>query len=316
MNICLTGGAGFIGSHLLDALLERGDTVVVIDNFNDYYSPAIKRSNLKQAANHQGFRLVEGDLLDDNVLNAAFDNETFDAIVHLAARAGVRPSLQDPILYEQVNGLGTLRMLEAARLNNVPHMVFASSSSVYGDTTEPPFKESVKIDRPISPYAATKAAGELYGHTYHHLYGIIVNALRFFTAYGPRGRPDMAIAKFTKMILEGTPIPFYGDGSTRRDYTYIDDIIQGVMAAIDKPQGFEVFNLGESATTTLTELVECLEDNLGIKAILDKQPAQPGDVTLTCADITKAQTQLGYAPSTQLAEGIKAYVAWYRDTHA
>ena len=316
MNICLTGGAGFIGSHLLDTLLDRGDTVVVIDNFNDYYSPNVKRANLNKASNNPSFRLAEGDLLDDAVLETAFEGESFDAIVHLAARAGVRPSLQDPILYEQVNGLGTLRMLEAARTYKVPHLVFASSSSVYGDTTEPPFNESVKIDRPISPYAATKAAGELYGHTYHHLYGITVNALRFFTAYGPRGRPDMAIAKFTKMILEGTPIPFYGDGSTRRDYTYIDDIVQGVVAAIDKPQGFEIFNLGESATTTLTELVECLEKELGVKATLDKQPSQPGDVNLTCADISKAREKLGYAPSTPLREGIKAYVAWYRDTHA
>ena len=316
MNICLTGGAGFIGSHLLDTLLDRGDTVVVVDNFNDYYSPDVKRANLNKASNNPSFRLAEGDLLDDAVLQTAFEGESFDAIVHLAARAGVRPSLQDPILYEQVNGLGTLRMLEAARTYKVPHLVFASSSSVYGDTTEPPFNESVKIDRPISPYAATKAAGELYGHTYHHLYGITVNALRFFTAYGPRGRPDMAIAKFTKMILEGTPIPFYGDGSTRRDYTYIDDIVQGVVAAIDKPQGFEIFNLGESATTTLTELVECLEKELGVKATLDKQPSQPGDVNLTCADISKAREKLGYAPSTPLREGIKAYVAWYRDTHA
>ncbi len=315
MNICLTGGAGFIGSHLLDHLLSRGDTVVVIDNLNDFYSPDLKKANLSAASKSGGMTFIKGDILDDAILDQAFTHGPFDVIVHLAARAGVRPSLEDPILYEQVNGLGTLRMLDRARAHKVPHVVFASSSSVYGDSTPSPFKEDVRIDKPISPYAATKAAGELYCHTYHHLYGMTINALRFFTAYGPRGRPDMAISKFTRLILEGTPIPFYGDGSTRRDYTYVDDIVQGVVAAIDRPQGFEIFNLGEAATTTLSELVSCIEENLGVSAILDKQPTQPGDVTMTCADISKARTMLGYSPSTPLPEGIKAFVSWYRATH-
>ena len=309
MKILVTGGAGFIGSSLVDRLMERGDTIISVDNYNDYYNPNIKRRNLDMAQ-EKGAEVVEADILDADRMSELADGT--DVIVHLAARAGVRPSLEQPILYEQVNGLGTLNMLEAARQNKVPHFVFASSSSVYGNCKESPFKEDMSIARPISPYAATKAAGEMHCHSYWHLHGLSVNVMRFFTAYGPRGRPDMAIYKFTRMIDEGQAIPFYGDGRTRRDYTYIDDIVDGLIAAIDQPKGFEIFNLGESATTTLSELVELIEKNLGKTAQLDKRPMQPGDVEMTCADISKARSILGYNPQTPLPDGLKKWTDWYQ----
>ena len=313
MNILVTGGAGFIGSHLSERLLGRGDSVVVLDCLNDYYPPAIKRRNLQGIIDHESGCFVEGEILDERLLESLFDKNSFDVVVHLAARAGVRPSLVDPILYEQVNCRGTLNILEQMKNKDVKRLVFASSSSVYGNTKTIPFKEDVKIDRPVSPYAATKAAGELYCHNYFHLYGISATCLRFFTVYGPRQRPDMAINKFTRLIDRGAKVPFYGDGTTKRDYTFFSDIIDGVVASVDRDLGFEILNLGESATTTLAELVGQIEDALGKKANLDRQPMQPGDVEMTCADISKAKELLGYNPSTPVAKGIPAFVEWYRE---
>lgn len=312
MDVLVTGGAGFIGSHLVDRLLARGDRVVVLDNLNDYYDPAFKRENLSEARRSSRMTFVEGDILDADGLAALFEAHPVDVIVHLAARAGVRPSLEAPILYEQVNCRGTLNMLEMARRHGIRRFVFASSSSVYGNVKTIPFREDARIDRPVSPYAATKAAGELYCHNYHHLYGISVNALRFFTVYGPRGRPDMAIYKFTELIDRGEPIPFYGDGTTARDYTYFSDIVDGIVAAVDRDLGFEIINLGESQTTSLNELVAIIEACLGKKAVLERLPLQPGDVTITCADVSLAKRLLDYAPSTPVAEGVARFVAWYK----
>ena len=313
MKVLVTGGAGFIGSHLCEFLLNRGDSVVALDCLNDYYSPAIKRNNIKVALANDAYQFVEGDILDEALLSSVFNESDFDVVVHLAARAGVRPSLVDPILYEQVNCRGTLNILEQMKNKGLKRLVFASSSSVYGNTKTIPFKEDVKIDRPVSPYAATKAAGELYCHNYFHLYGISATCLRFFTVYGPRQRPDMAINKFTRLIDCGDKIPFYGDGTTKRDYTFYTDIIQGVAASVDRDLGFEILNLGESATTTLVELVGQIEDAVGKKANLDKQPMQPGDVEMTCADISKARELLDYNPTTLVADGIPAFVEWYKD---
>ena len=314
MRILVTGGAGFIGSHLSQRLLGRGDEVVVLDNFNDYYDPAIKERNLGELGQPDGLTVVRGDILDTALLASLFDAQRFDVIVHLAARAGVRPSLVDPILYEEVNCRGTLNLLEAARSHNITRFVFASSSSVYGNVKEIPFSEEAPVNRPVSPYAATKAAGELYGFNYFHLYGISFTALRFFTVYGPRQRPDMAIHKFTRLIDEGQPLPFYGDGTTERDYTYFADIIDGVEAAVDRDLGYEIINLGESRTTSLTEMVGLIEAALGKQAVLDRQPMQPGDVTITCADVSKARALLDYHPTTTVPDGIARFVEWYRAT--
>lgn len=310
MKLLVTGGAGFIGSHLVERLLARSDEVVVLDNLNDYYDPRIKRDNLGGFIKSKGVVFVDGDILDMPVLERIFGGHKFDVIVHLAARAGVRPSLEQPLLYEQVNCGGTLNLLEMARKHSVKRFVFASSSSVYGDVPVP-FREDAEM-RPLSPYGATKAAGELFCRNYHHLYGISCNALRFFTVYGARQRPDMAIHKFAALIDGGKPVPFYGDGTTRRDYTYYTDIIDGVVAAIDRDLGFEVFNLGESRTTDLSRLVSLLEENLGRKAILKKMPVQPGDMTDTFADVSKAKRLLGYKPSVPVEEGIRQFVEWYR----
>lgn len=312
MKILVTGGAGFIGSHLVERLLARGDEVTVLDNLNDYYDPAVKRKNIAPSLKSAGMNFIEGDILDTSALDRIFKAVSFDVIVHMAARAGVRPSIQQPLLYEQVNCQGTLNMLEAAKKHKVKRFVFASSSSVYGNVKEVPFREDARIDRPVSPYAATKAAGELYCFNYHHLYGISCTALRFFTVYGPRQRPDMAIHKFTALIEKGEPAPFFGDGETARDYTYYTDIIDGVIAAVDKDLGFEIINLGESRTTKLSELVGIIEKYLGKKAKLNRLPLQPGDVVTTCADVSKARRLLGYNPSTTVAEGVKKFVEWYR----
>jgi len=312
MNILVTGAAGFIGSHLAERLLGRGDRVVALDNLNDYYDPRIKQRNLESALKSPKFSFIKGDILDGPLLDRVFGDTAFDVIVHLAARAGVRPSLEQPLLYEQVNCLGTLNMLEQARKRKVKRLVFASSSSVYGNVKTIPFREDARVDRPVSPYAATKAAGELYCHNYFHLYGISTTALRFFTVYGPRQRPDMAIHKFTALIDQGKPLPIYGDGSTERDYTYCTDIIDGVVAAIDRDLGFEIVNLGESRTTKLSELVSIIEESLGKKAVLKKLPMQPGDVIMTCADVSKAKRLLAYNPSTTVREGVKRFVEWYR----
>jgi UDP-glucuronate 4-epimerase len=312
MNILVTGGAGFIGSHLVERLAGRGDSVVILDCLNDYYDPKIKERNLAGALSAGKVSFIKGDILDMPLLDRTFASTKFDVIVHLAARAGVRPSIENPLLYEQVNCLGTLHILECMKKYGVKRHVFASSSSVYGNTKEVPFSETAVIDRPVSPYAATKAAGELYCHNYYHLYGISSNALRFFTVYGPRQRPDMAIHKFTKLIDSGKPIPFFGDGSTERDYTYYADIIQGVVAAVDHDLGFEIFNLGESQTTKLSELVTFIENSLGKKAVLDRQPMQKGDVVMTCADVSKAKRLLGYKPTTKVEDGVRKFVEWYK----
>lgn len=313
MKILVTGGAGFIGSHLVERLLERGDEVVVIDDLNDFYDPAIKRRNLATALQHRLFTFIEGDIRDAEALGRqGAGGRKYDVIVHLAARAGVRPSLADPLLYEQVNCYGTLNILEMARKQGIKRLVFASSSSVYGHSSKPPFREDEPIRSPMSPYAATKAACELYCSNYHHLYGISCTALRFFTVYGARQRPDLAIRKFTAMIDRGEPIPFYGDGGSERDYTYYTDIIEGVVAAIDRDLGFEIINLGESLTTRLSRLVELIEKHLGKRARLSRQPEQPGDMKVTCADVSKAARLLGYKPTTPIETGIERFVAWYK----
>lgn len=317
-NILVTGGAGFVGSHLVDRLISEGDwRVTVVDDLNDFYSPEIKRANI---VGHQGdpeYRFVECDIRDADELKVVFEQGDFDVVVHLAARAGVRPSLKEPKLYVETNVNGTTNLLELAHEFAVRQFVFGSSSSVYGINSKVPFSEDDKIFQPISPYAATKAAGELLCHTYSHLYDIRTVCLRFFTVYGARQRPDLAIHKFTKLITEGRPIQVFGDGSTRRDYTYIDDIIQGVRASIDYDRSVhEVFNLGESETTELSRLIDLIENALGKKALVDRQPMQPGDVPITYADISKARRLLGYDPQTKIETGIPEFVRWYQSLHA
>ena len=317
-NILVTGGAGFIGSHLVDRLIAEGDwRVTVIDDLNDFYSPEIKRSNIAAHLGEPDFKFVERDIRVADELKVVFDEDNFDVIVHLAARAGVRPSLKEPKLYVETNINGTVNLLELAREFGVGQFVFGSSSSVYGINSKVPFSEDDKIFQPISPYAATKAAGELLCHTYSHLYDIRTVCLRFFTVYGARQRPDLAIHKFTKLITEGQPTQLFGDGSSRRDYTYIDDIIQGVRASIDYDGSMhEVFNLGESETTELSRLIDLIENAVGNKAIIDRQPMQPGDVPVTFADISKARRLLNYDPHTKIETGIPNFVAWYQNLHA
>lgn len=312
-NILVTGGAGFIGSHLVDRLLAEGKwRVTVVDDFNDFYAPDLKRANVREHLRHEAYRLYEADIRDSARLAEIFKAEQFEAIVHLAARAGVRPSLEEPKLYAETNINGTLNLLELARAHEVKQFVFGSSSSVYGINAKVPFSEDDPVRQPISPYAATKGAGELLCHTYSHLYKIRCVALRFFTVYGARQRPDLAIHKFAKLITEGRPIPVFGDGTTRRDYTYVDDIIAGVRASIDYAgSDYEVFNLGESQTVELRELIALLEKELDTHAVIDRQPLQPGDVPQTFADVTKARRLLGYNPQTKIEDGIKRFVDWF-----
>ena len=290
--------------------MARGDEVVVLDNYNDFYDPKIKRQN---ASELRGATLVEGDIRDADLVARLFQEHGFDAVVHLAAMAGVRPSLLDPLLYQDVNLRGTMVLLEAVRQHPGTRFVFASSSSVYGGNTKVPFAEDDRVEMPISPYAATKRSCELLAWTHHHLFGIPTTGLRFFTVYGPRQRPEMAIHKFVRLVHEGQPIPFFGDGSTRRDYTYIDDIIDGVVRSLDRCEGYEIYNLGESETTSLAELVEAIGQACGIEPVIDRQPMQPGDVVITYADVSKAKERLGYRPSTTVSEGLGRFVAWYRD---
>lgn len=312
-NILVTGGAGFIGSHLVDRLLMEGDwRVTVVDDFNDFYEPEVKRQNIRNHLQSASYRLFEADIRDRARLEDVFKAERFDCIVHLAARAGVRPSLAEPLLYTETNINGTLNLLELAREHKVEQFVFGSSSSVYGINAKVPFNEEDPIRQPISPYAATKAAGELICHTYSHLYGIRCVALRFFTVYGARQRPDLAIHKFAKLISENRPIPVFGDGRTRRDYTYIEDIIAGVRAAVDyRRSDYEVFNLGESQTVELNELIALLEKELDRHALIERHSVQPGDVPQTFADVEKARRLLGYAPQTKIEDGIKRFVEWF-----
>ena len=319
-SILVTGGAGFIGSHLVDRLLLEDEwQVSVVDDFNDFYDPEIKRKNAKLHKDNLNYHLFEADIRDktalEKIFGEVFTEGDFQCVVHLAARAGVRPSLQQPLLYAETNIEGTLNLLELARSHDIKQFVFGSSSSVYGINANIPFSEDDPIRQPISPYAATKAAGELLCHTYSHLYGIRCVCLRFFTVYGPRQRPDLAIHKFARLISEGKPIPVFGDGSTRRDYTFIDDIIAGVHAAIGYDDtDYEAINLGESRTVELSELISLLEKELHQKAEIDRQPLQPGDVPQTYADITKARRLLGYDPRTQIEEGMHRFVEWFRSS--
>jgi len=312
-NILVTGGAGFIGSHLVDRLLAEGAwRVTVVDDFNDFYAPEVKRENVREHFKSDSYRLHEVDIRDRARLEEIFKEEKFDCLVHLAARAGVRPSLLEPALYNETNVGGTLNLLELARAYEVKQFVFGSSSSVYGINAKVPFSEEDPIRQPISPYAVTKAAGELLCHTYSHLYRLRCVCLRFFTVYGARQRPDLAIHKFAKLIEAGRPIPVFGDGTTRRDYTYIDDIIQGVRASIDyTASDYEVFNLGESQTIELRELIALLEKELDHNALIERHPLQPGDVPQTFADIGKARRLLGYDPQTKIEDGIRRFVGWF-----
>jgi UDP-glucuronate 4-epimerase len=309
--ILVTGGAGFIGSHLVDRLLAEGERVIVLDDFNDFYDPALKRENVRAHLMDAAYTLVEGDIRDKGLVDRLFAEHGIGRVVHLAARAGVRPSLTAPYLYESTNVTGTLNILEACRVHGVSKLVFGSSSSVYGVNERVPFAESDPIARPISPYAATKAAGELYCHSYSHLYDLPIVCLRFFTVYGPRQRPDLAINKFARLISSGQPIPVFGDGATERDYTYVADTVAGIRAALDYDQSrFEIFNMGNSQTVSLTRLITVIETALGQPALIDRQPMQPGDVPRTFADMAKARQLLGYAPNTAIEEGIARFVAW------
>jgi UDP-glucuronate 4-epimerase len=314
MNVLVTGGAGFIGSHTVDRLLKRGFSVTVLDDFNDFYHPGIKRANA--AAFGAAVRVCVGDIRDRSLVRRIFTEQRFDKVIHLAARAGVRPSIQDPELYISTNINGTFELLEAARQTGVPHFIFASSSSVYGVNQKVPFAETDLIANTISPYAMTKMAGEQLCSNYSHLYGIRCVCLRFFTVYGPRQRPDLAISKFTQLIHEGRPVPRYGDGTTARDYTYAEDIVDGIESSLNYSGSmFEVFNLGGSKTTSLNELISEIESALGRKAVIEDLPLQPGDVPVTFADISKAAQLLGYSPRTPVSEGLPRYVDWYLRTH-
>lgn len=312
MNILVTGAAGFIGSHLCERLIGNGCTVVGVDNFDDFYDPRIKRRNIGNCRQAERFHLIEADIRDAAAMDEALGRGV-DVIVHLAAKAGVRPSIAEPLVYADVNINGTMVLLEAAKKHAIGKFVFASSSSVYGNNEKVPFSEDDNVDFPISPYAATKKACELICHTYHHLCGTSITCLRFFTVYGPRQRPDLAIHKFARLIERGEPIPVYGDGSMMRDFTYIDDIIDGAVAAIDKCSGFNIYNLGESHPIKVNDLIAEIEDALGRKAIKEHLPPQPGDVERTYADVTRAARDLGYHPKTNIRTGLAQFAAWLRE---
>ena len=315
MNFLVTGGAGFIGSHVCERLLGSGHRVWAFDDLNDSYDPRLKQGNLEEVrALGKPFEFVRGDLTERSAVEELFAGVQFDQVIHLAARAGVRPSLEMPALYQRVNVEGTVNVLEAARAKGVRKITIASSSSVYGVNSKVPFAESDPIFRAISPYAASKLACEALGHVYHHVYGMDVVMLRFFTVYGPRQRPDLAIHKFAKRIVAGKPIPVFGDGSTARDYTFITDILEGILACTKKEFGYEIFNLGESQTVKLSRLIELLEDAIGKKAIIDRRPLQPGDVPITFADVSKARAKLGYDPRVKIEQGIKLFMEWYNSS--
>ena len=311
MHYLVTGGAGFIGSHLAEALLKQGHQVSIIDDFNHYYNPEIKRLNISSF--REQINLIEGDIRDAILVERTFAKGNFDGVIHLAARAGVRPSIQSPKLYFTTNIDGTFNLLDACRHHEVKDFIFASSSSVYGVNEKVPFSETDPLTRTISPYAATKLAGEQICSNYAHLFGFRCMCLRFFTVYGPRQRPDLAISKFTKRILAGEPIQQYGDGTTARDYTYVEDIISGILAAVDyRESDFEIFNIGGSATTTLAELIKLVEGACEKEATIEITGDQPGDVPRTFANVQKAHSLLGYSPKTPIAEGIKKYVEWFK----
>jgi len=312
-TVFVTGAAGFIGSHVAEALLRRGYRVFGLDNFDPFYDRRFKEGNLAALARHPGFFFAEGDIRDAAALARWGAGERADALIHLAAKAGVRPSLADPAGYADVNVTGTARVLCWARDRGVARVLFASSSSVYGTRDRIPFSEEDPVDAPASPYAATKVAGELLCRTFCTLYGMNIAALRFFTVYGPRQRPEMAIHRFTRLLFEGREIVLFGDGTARRDYTYITDIVDGVLGALSAPGGFRVYNLGGSQPTTLARLVDLLEEAAGLSARRVFAPPQPGDVPVTCADVSRARAEIGYAPKVPLEEGIRRFVAWYRE---
>ena len=316
MRVLVTGGAGFIGSHVVDDLIANGDHVTVIDNFDAFYDREVKERNVEMHRRNPRYRLIEADLRDGETLTRELTGP-FDVILHLAAMGGVRPSIDRPVTFQDVNVRGTQNLLEIAARQKIPQFVFASSSSVYGVNPRVPWSEDDFVLQPISPYASTKVSGELLGHVYSHLYGMRFLALRFFTVYGPRQRPDLAIHKFARLMISGRPIPVFGDGSTRRDYTYVSDIVAGVRAALryDRSQ-YEVINLGNNHTVTLIEMIRGLEEALGVRATIDWQPAQPGDVPQTWANVAKARDLLGYEPKTSFTEGIRRFAEWYRQASA
>jgi len=310
-RILVTGAAGFIGSHVCEYFLSVGHSVIGLDNFNDYYDPSIKQKNCADLKNrYPEFQCIWGDIRDANAVSNAFSGDPFHTVIHLAAMAGVRPSLQNPALYQDVNLTGTMTLFEAARMHGVQKILFASSSSVYGNNHKVPFSETDPVDHPISPYAATKKAGELLAYTYHHLYQIPIACLRFFTVYGPRQRPEMAIHKFAKSLLSGTPIDVYNQGLCERDYTYIDDIVSGIVAIWESDYTYDIVNLGNSDTISTLDLIKKIERSVGRTANLNLLPAQPGDVDKTYADITHAKTTYGYSPSTNLDIGIPKFIDW------
>jgi UDP-glucuronate 4-epimerase len=317
-TILVTGGAGFIGSHLCERLLSDGVKVICLDNFDSFYDPDIKIKNAEGMTKkfQDLFELVTGDIRNPDHLKGIFQKNRVDFVIHLAARAGVRPSIADPLLYQDVNIRGTIVLLEACKAYKIKNFIFASSSSVYGENQRVPFTEEDLNIQPVSPYGATKRAGELLCYSYHHLYGMNIACLRIFTAYGPRQRPEMAIHKFTRLIDRGEKIPIYGDGSSRRDYTYIDDLIEGILGVIRYHKGYEIYNLGESQTTSLIELIKLIEGAFGKKADIEMLELQPGDVSVTYADITKAKRMLKYQPKVKMEEGIKRFVEWYRAQRA
>jgi UDP-glucuronate 4-epimerase len=315
MNFLVTGGAGFIGSHVSERLLRDGHAVWAFDDLNDFYDPKFKRRNLRDLqALAKPFEFHHGDITDRAALDELFAGVRFDQVIHLAARAGVRPSLADPALYQRVNVEGTVNVLEAARRHGVKKITLASSSSVYGLNAKTPFTETDPVFSAVSPYAASKLAGEALGHVWHHLYGMDVAMLRFFTVYGPRQRPDLAIYKFARLMLAGRPIPVFGDGTAARDYTFVTDTVDGIIACTQRELGYEIFNLGECQVVTLNRLIELLETALGQKAVIDRQPLQPGDVPITCANIDKARARLGYDPQVKIEEGIRRFAAWVKQS--
>lgn len=304
-SILVTGAAGFIGSNVCKCLLNIGHNVIGVDNFDTFYDPKLKRTNINGLLKLSNFKINEGDIRDESFINEIFESNSIDVVIHLAARAGVRPSIEQPGLYYDVNVNGTLRLLESMRKHNVKNMLFASSSSVYGNNKKTPFSETDNVDNPISPYAATKKAGELLCYTYHHLYNFNIFCLRFFTVYGRNQRPEMAIQQFGRLIKEGKPITMYGDGSSRRDYTYIDDIVDGIIASMDNLKGYEILNLGNSDTIALEPLIQLIGKTLGKDVIINRQPMQPGDVDITYADVTKAGKLIGYKPKHSIELGLE-----------
>jgi UDP-glucuronate 4-epimerase len=313
MNIVVTGGAGFIGSHLCEKLIDLGSKIICVDNFDNFYNPAIKENNLSGVIDGSYFKLYRSDICSLDQMEEIFSKNSIDMVIHLAARAGVRPSIEQPLLYEKVNILGTMNLLECCRRYNISKFIFASSSSVYGGNKKIPFSEEDNVDHPISPYAATKKAGELICYTYHNLYKISIFCFRLFTVYGPRQRPEMAIHKFTRQILSSENIEIYGDGSSSRDYTYIDDVISGILSGLEQIGGFEVINLGNSNTVKLIDLIRLIEITTGEKGQLKFVKNQPGDIFITYADIRKARKMLKYLPKTNIKEGLVKFVKWYKE---